>query len=77
MKDDPELRGVMPNSFDHIFGHIAASKDAQYLVRASYLEIYKEEIRDLLHRDQSKHLEIKEKPDSGIYVKVSRLSYLL
>ncbi|THD29121.1 Kinesin-II 95 kDa subunit [Fasciola hepatica] len=69
VKDDPELRGVMPNSFDHIFEHIAASKDAQYLVRASYLEIYKEEIRDLLHRDQSKHLEIKEKPDSGIYVK--------
>ncbi|VDP74813.1 unnamed protein product [Echinostoma caproni] len=69
IKDDPELRGVMPNSFDHIFEHIAASKDSQYLVRASYLEIYKEEIRDLLHRDQSKHLEIKEKPDSGIYVK--------
>ncbi|CAH8491011.1 unnamed protein product [Heterobilharzia americana] len=59
----------MPNSFDHIFDHISRSKDAQYLVRASYLEIYKEEIRDLLHRDQSKHLEIKEKPDSGIYVK--------
>lgn len=45
--------------------------DAQYLVRASYLEIYKEEIRDLLRRDQSKHLEIREKPDSGIFVKVS------
>ncbi|CAL8092389.1 unnamed protein product [Calicophoron daubneyi] len=69
VENDPELRGVMPNSFDHIFDHIARSKDAQYLVRASYLEIYKEEIRDLLHRDQTKHLEIKERPDSGIYVK--------
>ncbi|TGZ36834.1 hypothetical protein CRM22_011386 [Opisthorchis felineus] len=69
VKDDPQLRGVMPNSFDHIFEHISKSKDAEYLVRASYLEIYKEELRDLLHRDQSKHLEIKEKPDSGIYVK--------
>ncbi|KAF6777269.1 hypothetical protein AHF37_02788 [Paragonimus kellicotti] len=67
--DDPDLRGVMPNSFHHIFQHISESTDAQYLVRASYLEIYKEDIRDLLHRDQSKHLEIKEKPDSGIYVK--------
>ncbi|OON13632.1 kinesin motor domain protein, partial [Opisthorchis viverrini] len=69
VKDDPQLRGVMPNSFYHIFEHISKSKDAEYLVRASYLEIYKEELRDLLHRDQSKHLEIKEKPDSGIYVK--------
>ncbi|KAF7232661.1 hypothetical protein EG68_08401 [Paragonimus skrjabini miyazakii] len=67
--DDVDLRGVMPNSFDHIFQHISKSTDAQYLVRASYLEIYKEDIRDLLHRDQSKHLEIKERPDSGIYVK--------
>ncbi|RTG88332.1 kinesin family member 3B [Schistosoma bovis] len=69
LQDDPELRGVMPNSFVHIFDHISKSMDAQYLVRASYLEIYKEEIRDLLRRDQSKHLEIREKPDSGIFVK--------
>uniref|UniRef100_A0A3Q0KEE7 Kinesin-like protein n=1 Tax=Schistosoma mansoni TaxID=6183 RepID=A0A3Q0KEE7_SCHMA len=69
LQDDPELRGVMPNSFVHIFDHISRSMDAQYLVRASYLEIYKEEIRDLLRRDQSKHLEIREKPDSGIFVK--------
>ncbi|CAH8438256.1 unnamed protein product [Schistosoma turkestanicum] len=68
-QDDPELRGLMPNSFIHVFDHISKSKDSQYLVRASYLEIYKEEIRDLLRRDQSKQLEIREKPDSGIYVK--------
>ncbi|CAH8572291.1 unnamed protein product [Dicrocoelium dendriticum] len=69
IEDNPELRGLMPNSFAHIFHHISRSKDAQYLVRASYLEIYKEEIRDLLHRDQAKRLEIREKPDGGIYVK--------
>uniref|UniRef100_A0A0X3P5C0 Kinesin-like protein n=1 Tax=Schistocephalus solidus TaxID=70667 RepID=A0A0X3P5C0_SCHSO len=69
VKDDLELRGVIPNSFEHIFDHIAHSKNAQYLVRASYLEIYKEEVRDLLQRDLNKRLEIKEKPDRGIYVK--------
>nr|VZI25993.1 unnamed protein product [Spirometra erinaceieuropaei] len=69
VKDDHELRGVIPNSFEHIFDHIAHSKNAQYLVRASYLEIYKEEVRDLLQKDFSKRLEIKEKPDRGIYVK--------
>lgn len=28
-----------------------------------------EEIRDLLHKDQNKRLELKERPDTGIYVK--------
>ncbi|KAK4472910.1 hypothetical protein MN116_004116 [Schistosoma mekongi] len=69
LQDNPELRGIMPNSFVHIFDEISKSVDTQYLVRASYMEIYKEEIRDLLRRDQSKHLEIREKPDSGIYIK--------
>ena len=30
-----------------------------------------EEIRDLLSKDQNKRLELKERPDTGIYVKVS------
>ena len=40
VRSDPNLRGVIPNSFDHIFTHISRSQDQQYLVRASYLEIY-------------------------------------
>lgn len=40
----------------------------QYLVRASYLEIYMEDIRDLLSKDQSRKLAIRESPDTGIYV---------
>ena len=59
LKDDPELRGVIPNSFAHIFSHISRSQEQQYLVRASYLEIYQEEIRDLLAKDQSKRFELK------------------
>ncbi|CAB3989872.1 kinesin KIF3B [Paramuricea clavata] len=69
VRSDLELRGVIPNSFDHIFKHIARTHDQQYLVRASYLEIYQEEIRDLLAKDQKKRLELKERPDTGIYVK--------
>ncbi|CAG0885983.1 unnamed protein product [Cyprideis torosa] len=64
-----ELRGVIPNAFDHIFSHIARSENQQYLVRASYLEIYMEEIRDLLAKDPTQKLEIKESPDQGVYVK--------
>ncbi|WAR03486.1 KRP95-like protein [Mya arenaria] len=42
VKNDPELRGVIPNSFEHIFNHISNSENQQYLVRASYLEIYQD-----------------------------------
>ena len=38
-------------------------------MRASYLEIYQEEIRDLLSKDHKKKLELRERPDTGVYVK--------
>ncbi|MPC08094.1 Kinesin-like protein KIF3A [Portunus trituberculatus] len=41
----------------------------RFLVRVSYLEIYNEEVRDLLRQDQSVRLEVKERPDVGVYVK--------
>jgi kinesin family protein 3/17 len=41
----------------------------RFLVRATYLEIYNEEIRDLLGKDQNHKLEVKERPDIGVYVK--------
>lgn len=69
VKNDENLKGVIPNSFEHIFQHISRSHNQQYLVRASYLEIYQEEIRDLLSKDQTKRLELKERPDTGVYVK--------
>uniref|UniRef100_A0A3B3RZ71 Kinesin-like protein n=1 Tax=Paramormyrops kingsleyae TaxID=1676925 RepID=A0A3B3RZ71_9TELE len=66
----PELRGIIPNSFAHIFGHIAkAEGDTRFLVRVSYLEIYNEEVRDLLGKDQLQRLEVKERPDVGVYIK--------
>ncbi len=69
LRNDSEKRGVIPNSFEHIFSHIAKSVNQQYLVRASYLEIYQEEVRDLLSKNLGKHLELKERPDTGVYVK--------
>ncbi len=66
----PELRGIIPNSFAHVFGHIAkAGDDVKFLVRVSYLEIYNEKVRDLLGKDQEANLEVKERPDVGVYVK--------
>ncbi|KAK9515774.1 hypothetical protein VZT92_026392 [Zoarces viviparus] len=69
VRNDIERRGVIPNSFEHIFTHISRSQNQQYLVRASYLEIYQEEIKDLLSKDQTRRLELRERPDTGVYVK--------
>ncbi|XP_064847876.1 kinesin-like protein KIF3B isoform X3 [Oncorhynchus masou masou] len=79
---EPERRGVIPNAFEHVFTQISrSSADRQYLVRASYLEIYREEIRDLLdpnmhaphvpnvHTQPPHTLELRESPESGVYVR--------
>ncbi|KAI8588190.1 P-loop containing nucleoside triphosphate hydrolase protein [Geranomyces variabilis] len=69
IRDVPELRGIIPNAFEHIFAEISmAEKTTQFLVRASYLEIYNEDIIDLLNPKAGK-LEVKERADTGIYVK--------
>ncbi|KAL3110167.1 hypothetical protein niasHT_015770 [Heterodera trifolii] len=69
-RGEPTQRGVIPNAIQHIFQHIAHSPpNQQFLVRASFLEIYQEEIRDLLNRSANKRLELKERPDIGVYVK--------
>ncbi|ETV93117.1 hypothetical protein H310_12732 [Aphanomyces invadans] len=67
--DPPELRGIIPNSFKHIFDKIGSIAKTQFMVYASYLEIYNEEIRDLLAADPQNRLELKENMDTGIYVK--------
>ncbi|KPI99193.1 Kinesin-like protein KIF3A [Papilio xuthus] len=66
----PELRGIIPNSFAHIFSHIAKAKDDEkFLVCVTYLEIYNEEVRDLLGNNPHQSLEVKERPDIGVFVK--------
>jgi kinesin family protein 3/17 len=66
----PEMQGIVPNSFDHIFETVNSSSDTkQWMVRASFLEIYNEEVRDLLSKDSKASLELKEHKESGVYVK--------
>lgn len=38
-------------------------------MRVSYLEIYIEEVRDILSKNPQKKLEVRERPDIGVYVK--------
>ena len=71
LADPPEMRGIIPNSFKHIFDRIHSNhtREKQFLARASYLEIYNEEVRDLLSKDPTNRLELKENADHEVYVK--------
>jgi kinesin family protein 3/17 len=48
--DDPMNAGLIPNCFNHIFGVINTEEDKtkKFLIRCSYLEIYNEDVFDLL-----------------------------
>ncbi|CAF3697548.1 unnamed protein product [Rotaria sp. Silwood1] len=61
-------RGVIPRSFEHIFDASSIATGTKYLIRASYLEIYNESIRDLLGKDVKATLDLKEYVDKGVHV---------
>jgi len=67
VKDNP---GMIPLTFQRIFDYIStrgAGDDSCFLVRASFLELYNEEIRDLL--SGAERLPLKEDPRRGVFVK--------
>ena len=70
---DDEQRGVTPRALGQIFDGIAAAASEggiQALVTCSYLEIYNEEVRDLLDDNgASKRITINESPGSGVFVR--------
>jgi hypothetical protein len=72
MMGDPsvdEKRGIIPRTFSHIVNIVENSGDKKFLVRCSYLEIYNEEIHDLLGKDVKEKVELKESPDKGVFLK--------
>lgn len=63
--------GLIPNAFRHIFDAIqkSFSEESSCLIQASMLEIYNEDVRDLLGKNHRQKLDLKEDPQKGIYVK--------
>lgn len=59
--------GIIPRSFEQIWSHINRAQDMNFLVAVSYLEIYMEELRDLLQPNTTAILELRER-ESGIVV---------
>lgn len=65
-RESDEQKGIIPRSFEQIWSHINRTQNMNFLVVVSYLEIYKEELRDLL-KPANHHLELRER-ENGIYV---------
>jgi len=64
----PKNNGIISNAFDHLFEAISVANGIRYLVLVSYLEIYNENIRDLLNNDTANNLKLKENPTEGVVV---------
>ena len=65
----PELMGIIPRAFKHVFSHIESTPNMNFLVRAAMLELYNEQVRDLLVKTHMKKLELREAKDIGVFVK--------
>jgi hypothetical protein len=77
-REDP---GIIPRVFQHVFGTITEShENEKFLISVSFLELYNEEIRDLLQpsRENGLKLEITDNPDQNIGgVMVKNLSCII
>jgi len=70
IRTNEQMMGIIPRAFHHIFSFIDNKTDnITYLVRCSYLEIYMEEVRDLLSNEPTKKMELKEDSNNSVYVK--------
>ena len=59
--------GIVHMAAQDIFSHISKTQDRVFLVRASFVEIYNEEVRDLLGPNNS-ILQVREDPRRGVFV---------
>ena len=74
--DDAEKKGIIPRVVEDIFASVAAApEEVEFTIRASYLEIYMERIRDLLDPERD-NLRIREDRTKGIFVQGQKEVYV-
>jgi len=62
--------GIVHMAAKDIFDHIESKANRMFIVRASFLEIYNEEVRDLL-TNGDRTVEIREDPRKGVFVQAA------
>ena len=61
-------RGLIPRICESMF--LKMAEGTTYKVEVSYLEIYNERVKDLLTKNSSHNLKVREHPSQGPYVQV-------
>lgn len=69
VKNSKEKKGIIPRTFEQIFRTIHGTGDKEFLVSISMLELYNENVYDLLVKGKKNKLDLREKPGEGFYVK--------
>ncbi|KAI7851700.1 kinesin motor domain-containing protein, partial [Circinella umbellata] len=64
-----EQPGVIPRAINELFAYIEENPGREFMLRVSYLEIYKEKIRDLIGDNDQLIPETREDKKRGVYVK--------
>ena len=62
-------RGLIPRICESMF--LKMAEGTTYKVEVSYLEIYNERVKDLLTKNSSHNLKVREHPSQGPYVQVT------
>eukprot|EP01132_Coremiostelium_polycephalum_P003999 gene3999-5001_t len=74
--DDVELKGVIPRMINTVFDWISkADENIEFIVKASYIEIYMEKIRDLLDTRKD-NLRVREEKGKGVWVEGTTEVYI-
>lgn len=77
---ETSLKGIIPRSCMHIFDHIRRDTEGtEYTIKCSFLEIYKETIRDLLNpatHGLKQGLKVRELAEKGVWVEGLKEEYV-
>lgn len=68
MQGGSESVGVLQLAAEEIFALIEATPSREFLLRVAYMEIYNENLRDLLSADGNAPVQIREDPKLGVYI---------
>jgi centromeric protein E len=66
-------RGVLDHAAEDIFRLIGEKSDRDFLLRASFVEIYNENVRDLLADSDNVSVPIREDPRKGVYLETKEV----